>query len=56
MTEIDYSTGVNMIFKSLKGFQKIYKSQGALLVKESMIGLNKGNMTKVWMNSNFAVN
>lgn len=41
---------------ALKGFQQIYKSQGVLLVKDSMIGINKQNDVKVWMNSNFAVN
>lgn len=47
---------VNMANKALKGFQQIYKSQGVLLVKDSMIGVNKENEIKVWMNSNFAVN
>jgi hypothetical protein len=45
-----------MANRSLKGFQQIYKSQGVLLVKDTMIGLNKHNNVKVWMNSNFALN
>lgn len=47
---------LNMAHKSLKGFQQIFKSQGALLIKDTMIGVNKNNDVKVWMNSNFAVN
>jgi hypothetical protein len=32
---------LNMANKALKGFQQIFKSQGVLLVKDSMIGVNK---------------
>lgn len=32
---------INMVNRALKGFQQIYKSQGVLLVKDSMIGVNK---------------
>lgn len=45
-----------MLNTALKGFQQIYKSQGVMLVKDTMIGINKDNHVKVWMNSNFACN
>ena len=45
-----------MVHKAMKGFQQIFKSQGALLVKDTMIGVNRHNDVKVWMNSNYAVN
>lgn len=47
---------INILNKALRGFQQIYKSQGVLLVKDSMIGINQHNRVKVWMNSNFALN
>lgn len=56
LNNLSASEGLNIVHKSLKGFQQIYKSQGVMLVKDSMIGLNKQNNVKVWMNSNFALN
>jgi hypothetical protein len=45
-----------MAHSALKGFQQIFKSQGALLVKDTMVGVNKKNDVKVWMNSNYSIN
>lgn len=45
-----------MLKNALKGFQQIFRSQGVLLVKDSMIGINKKNEVKVWMNRNLSIN
>jgi hypothetical protein len=48
--------GLNIVNHALKGFHQIYKSRGVVLIKDSMIGMNRQNNVKVWMNPNFAVN
>jgi hypothetical protein len=48
--------GLTFVKRALKGFQQIFKSQGVLHVKDTMIGVNKVGNVKIWMNSNFAVN
>ena len=41
---------------SLLGFKDLFRVNGLLCVRDSMIGISSRNKVKVWLNPNFAVN
>lgn len=45
-----------LLHQSLLGFKDLFKVNGLMCVKDTMIGVSTKNTVKVWMNPNFAVN
>jgi hypothetical protein len=47
---------ITILREALSGFKDLFKVNGLICVKDSMIGVSAKNKVKVWLNPNFAIN
>lgn len=54
MNEIPFPDVLHVYSQAFKGYQELVGVTGWFIVEEEMIGINEGDVVKVWMNGNFA--
>lgn len=55
-TNLSWYESVDLMKGALKGFEELYGKVGLFLIKDTMIGVDKDNQVKVWLNPKFQLN